>query len=185
MLIKKNKSETCTKLLGDNEIHIYINEQKYTIESTFTELQICTLTTEINILQDIFQLNFSDGFCIESLFVNGNEILGPNSHQHNCGDVGMPTSEMKIQNEEIIYLQCKGKDSLKENHIKHKLKFELGQDFFPEISLSDTLKILVFSNTPVVHLAQNHLVQKRPLSAKLFRAKFIYPIVQLAQNSVL
>ena len=39
--------------------------------------------------------------------------------------------------------------------------------------------------TPVVHLAQNHLVQKRPLSAKLFRAKFNHPKVQLAQNSVL
>ena len=39
--------------------------------------------------------------------------------------------------------------------------------------------------TPVVHLAENHLVQKRPLSAKLFRAKFNHPKVQLAQNSVL
>ena len=42
-----------------------------------------------------------------------------------------------------------------------------------------------FQGTPVVHLAQNHLVQKRPLSAKLFRAKFNHPKVQLAQNSVL
>ena len=39
--------------------------------------------------------------------------------------------------------------------------------------------------TTVVHLARNHLVKKRPLSAKLFRAKFNHPTVQLAQNSVL
>ena len=46
------------------------------------------------------------------------------------------------------------------------------------------LSILI-QYTPVVHLAENHLVQKRPLSAKLFRAKFNHPKVQLAQNSVL
>ena len=47
------------------------------------------------------------------------------------------------------------------------------------------IKMMKLYTTPVVHLAQNHLVQKRPLSAKLFRAKFNHPKVQLAQNSVL
>ena len=51
------------------------------------------------------------------------------------------------------------------------------------MSLQDIRKLK--SITPEVHLAQYHLAQKKTLSAILFRAKFINPKAQLAQNAVL
>ena len=111
MVIKKTRNEPCTELGVDSEIQIAINgEKKDTIEPTSSEHEFCLPSTKVNVLHDTFQLNSSDseGFCIESLFVNGNKILGPSSNQNNCGAVKMSTSEIIIRNDEIIYFECKG-----------------------------------------------------------------------------
>ena len=110
LFIKTSKYDPCTEFLGDSEIHININGQRTNIiQSAFKKHEICSPSIEINKLHDIFQLNSRDGFCIESLSINEKEILGANSSQKDCGDVGMLTSEIKIKNEEIIYYECKGK----------------------------------------------------------------------------
>ena len=112
MVIKTSRNEPCTELWGDSQIHININGQRNdTFDSAFTEHEFCSPTSKVNILHDTFQMQSSgtDGFCIESLFVNDKEILGPNSSQNNCRDVRMPTSEITIKNDQIIYFECKGK----------------------------------------------------------------------------
>ena len=111
MAVKSSKDGPCSEFQTVGEIYITINEQRNdTIESGFTEHEICLPSKELNINNDIFQLlsSDSDGFCIENLLVNDKEILGINSTQNNCTDIGMTTSAITIQNEEIINFKCAG-----------------------------------------------------------------------------
>ena len=101
MVIESSKNEPCTEIQSESEIHININGQRNdTIRSTKHEF--CSRWN------DIFQLYSSDGFCLESLFVNEKEILGTNSTQNNCGDIGMLTSDITIKDGAITYFECKG-----------------------------------------------------------------------------
>ena len=98
--------------MSEVEIQLTINDQRYDmIESEFTEHKFCLSTKKVDKFNDIFHFYAKDsvGFCIESFFANEKKILGSNSAQNNCGDVGMATSEIKIKNGEVIYYECKGK----------------------------------------------------------------------------
>ena len=81
-----------------------------TTQSSLTEHIYCQALNQINITSDTFQLQSTDshGFCVESLSVNGKQLLGTNITQNNCGHIGMFTSELKIRDDKIIYFECKG-----------------------------------------------------------------------------
>ena len=109
MVIESSRDEPCTEIQSNGDIHININGQRNdTIKSEFTEREFCSPLNKVNISNDVFQLYSSDGFCIESLLVNQKEILGTNSTQNNCGDIGMLTSDITIKDGAIIYFECKG-----------------------------------------------------------------------------
>ena len=110
MVIKSSKDEPCNDIEIDDEIYIDINNRRMnTTESLLTEHEYCQPIDQVNIKNDIFSLQSSSsaGFCIESISINGEQILGSNSSQYNCGDAGLTTSKITIQNGEII-VGCEG-----------------------------------------------------------------------------
>ena len=109
-MIKSSKDEPCNDSGIDDEIYIDINNRRMnTTESLLTEHEYCQPIDQVNIKNDIFSLQSSSsaGFCIESISINGKQILGSNSSQYNCGDAGLTTSKITIQNGEII-VGCEG-----------------------------------------------------------------------------
>ena len=111
MVINSSNDGPCSEFQTVGKINIKINEQeKATIESGFTEHELCLPFNHFNVANDIFQLQSSDsdGFCIESVLVNDKEILRIDSTQNPCTDDGMTTSSITIQNEEIINFKCSG-----------------------------------------------------------------------------
>ena len=110
MVIKSSKDEPCKDIGSGDEIYIDVNNRRMnTTGSLFTEHEYCQPIDQVNIKSDIFSLQSSSsaGFCIESISINGEQILGSNSSQYNCGDAGLTTSKITIQNGEIT-VGCEG-----------------------------------------------------------------------------
>ena len=111
MIIESSRDEPCSDYWSGDEIYFNINGQRnHTIEPGYKKHEFCSSINQVNITNDIFELQPSDseGFCIESLIVNGKDILKLNGAHNNCDYVGMTTSNITIQGGELIYLECTG-----------------------------------------------------------------------------
>ena len=90
-----------------------------TMPAAFTEFEYCFDMDDINIANDEFQLQSSseDGVCITSLSINSNQLfVGKNNNlpifwidgnDQYCLDDFMSTSQITIQNEQVISSICK------------------------------------------------------------------------------
>ena len=99
-----------------------------TIPAGFKEFDYCLHIDDVDVTNDEFQLQStgSDGVCITSLFINFNPLLvGANnnlqsfwidSNDKYCSDEYMSSSEITIQNGQVISSTCKGQHRNLRNH---------------------------------------------------------------------
>ena len=105
-------------------INLIINgEVKDTLQRGFNEFEYCAAWDEIDVENDKIQLHSTstDGVCITSLALNGNEMLVGklddqpsfwiDGDQKNCMDDHMSTPQITFKNGEVLSSQCKGRHS--------------------------------------------------------------------------
>ena len=92
-----------------------------TIPAGFKEFNYCLNIDDVDVTNDEFQLQStgSDGICITSLLINFNPLLvGENNNLQSfwidsdtpyCSDEYMSSSQITIQNGQVISSTCKGK----------------------------------------------------------------------------
>ena len=105
-------------------INLIINgEWKDSLQRGFNEFEYCAAWDEIDVENDKIQLHSTstDGVCITSLALNGNEMLVGkfddqpsfwiDGDQKNCMDDHMSTPQITFKNGEVLSSQCKGTHS--------------------------------------------------------------------------
>ena len=105
---------------GDPIKLFHNDEEKAIIPSKFTDFEYCIDMDDVDIENDEFKMlaSGSDGVCIDSLHINNNQILvGKNndlaffefvSDDEHCSNDYMSSSQITIQNGQVISSTCKG-----------------------------------------------------------------------------
>ena len=98
--------------------------QKSIIPSRFKEHRYCLSSNQVNVEKDQIQLQSSskDGVCIQNLMVFGKKIhygvsndlsrFWIDGNHNSCRNDNMVSSQVTIQNGEIISSKCEGKTTL-------------------------------------------------------------------------
>ena len=121
-MIKSSENYPCDSNWQGGKIFININGlRKKTIPSGFREFEYCLSHNEFDVKNDRFQLQSSNNndVCIESLYANGTQIFVGTlndqasfilkKNENSCQYEKMKTSQITIQNGEVISSKCKRK----------------------------------------------------------------------------
>ena len=130
----KHNDQPPTAWIG-SEINLVINgEVKDSLKRGFTEFEYCQSWDEIDVENDKIQLQSTstDGVCITSLSLNGNQMLvGKLNDQssfwidedhRNCMDDHMSTPQITFKNGEVLSSYCKGIHKNQFSSFKYFLK---------------------------------------------------------------
>ena len=121
MVIKSSENDPCDSQWQGGKIYINHNQKrKAIIPSGFKNYQFCIPSNQVDVINDQFQLQSSNNndVCIEKFFVNDKQIfvgaLNDQSffiidgNQNSCQEQKMTTTQITIQNGEVISSECKG-----------------------------------------------------------------------------
>ena len=137
-MIESSENDPCDSQWQGGKIYINHNQKrKATIPSEFKNYQFCIPFNQVDVMNDQFQLQSSNNndVCIEKFFVNDKQIfvgaLNDQSsfiidgNQNSCQDQKMTTSQITIQNGEVLSSECKGLSFLSFYILIYLLNFKI------------------------------------------------------------
>lgn len=125
MVVQSSGKAPCDRYWPGGKIFVNVNGvQKGIIPSRFQEYRYCLSSDQVNVEKDQIRLQSSNtnGVCIQSLSVFGKKIrygvsqdlsrFWIDGNQNSCSIKNMISSQVTIQNGEIISSKCEGKTTM-------------------------------------------------------------------------